>query len=116
VGQSYTSKEIARMLGLSPSTVDNHIRAAMERLNVTDRAQAARMSRAAQDAHFGESSVNMPISSRSVFRLPPLGGVPNDISPRRRIWHVIQIALLGVMAMAATVVTIAGLVKLFGDR
>ena len=38
----YTSKDIARQLGSSPHTVDNHIKAAMARLGASSRFDAAR--------------------------------------------------------------------------
>ena len=113
VGHGFTSKEIGRQLGLSPSTIDNHVRSAMERLDVSDRAAAARAIR-----EQGEEPVTPAPNvdsglPRSPFLLPPLGGELNLLSMRRRVWHIVQIALLGVMGMAAAVFTIAGLVHLF---
>jgi DNA-binding CsgD family transcriptional regulator len=43
VGRGATSKQIARELGISPSTVDNHVRLAMERLDTKSRIEAARI-------------------------------------------------------------------------
>lgn len=42
VADSFNSKEIARVLGLSEHTVDNHLRAAIRALGVSTRRQAAR--------------------------------------------------------------------------
>jgi DNA-binding CsgD family transcriptional regulator len=39
----HTSKDIARQLGISPHTVDNHIKAAMARLGAASRIDAARL-------------------------------------------------------------------------
>ncbi len=38
-----SSKDIAKKLGLSPHTVDNHIKTAIQRLNVGNRREASRM-------------------------------------------------------------------------
>jgi DNA-binding CsgD family transcriptional regulator len=40
---NYSSKGIARDIGASPHTVDNHIKAAMQRLGVSSRFEAARL-------------------------------------------------------------------------
>ena len=45
VGDGYTSKEIGRHLEISPATVDNHVRAALDTLRVENRAEAARLLR-----------------------------------------------------------------------
>lgn len=112
VAQGFTSKEIGRQLGLSPSTVDNHIRSALERLNMSDRMAAARAVRAmTADGEQQTSGTDTP--APSLFALPPLGGTINSLSVRRRVWHIVQIALIGIMGMTAAVITIAGLVNLF---
>lgn len=129
VGEGFTSKQIARELALSPSTVDNHLRAALERLGLnsrTDAARALRSARREQDESPGpaadadEAVVPPPIIQptapsglRGWLRLPRLGGVENRLSLGQRYFHVGQIALLGTMIMAALVLTIAGLVHLF---
>ena len=115
VAQGKTSKEIGRLLSLSPSTVDSHIRIAIERLGSRDRMSAARQVFFDMNAKNAVlNSVSEPIISRSMWVLPPLGGVVNRLSARRRMFHIIQIALFGIMGMTAAVVTIAGLVNLFG--
>jgi len=43
VGQNHSSKEIASLLGISPHTVDQRIRIALERLGVERRGEAARL-------------------------------------------------------------------------
>lgn len=118
VGQGYTSKEIGRQLGLSPSTVDSHVRSALERLNMSDRAEAARLfQRGHQSSVEPVPLMRMPDPApRSLFSLPPLGGHVNNLSVRRRVWHIVQIALIGIMGMTAAVITIAGLVNLFSKR
>jgi len=129
VGEGFTSKQIARELALSPSTVDNHLRAALERLGLNSRTDAARALRSAQGEQGDVSGMAMDASEavvppltiqstapsrlRGWLRLPRLGGVENRLSLGQRYFHVAQIALLGTMTMAALVLTIAGLVHLF---
>lgn len=117
VAEGRTSKEIARTLKLSPSTVDNHVRAALERLGLNNRADAARLMQASSSAALAPALPEEPIGADrepfGLFRLPPIGGAENRLSLRRRYVHVIQIALLGTMGMTAVVMTIAGLVQLF---
>lgn len=103
VAQRHTSKEIGRALSLSPSTVDNHIQAAMERLGVRSRAEAVRLLNGD-----GASGGN---ASRQWF--PPIGGTPNRGSLAQRYSQVVLVALLGTMTMAAITITIAGVVHLF---
>ncbi|MHA3840999.1 response regulator transcription factor [Sphingomonas aestuarii] len=103
VARQHTSKEIARALNLSPSTVDNHIQAAMERLGVRSRADAVRLLS-------GDIAGRSDASRRW---LPPIGGQLNRGSIARRYSQVMLVALLGTMVMAAIVMTIAGIVHLF---
>jgi DNA-binding CsgD family transcriptional regulator len=115
VAKGYTSKEIGRQLGLSPSTIDSHVSGALERLNMSDRGEASRLVRESQKLNRSAMPTG-EASGRSPLRLPPLGGVENNLSPRRRVWHIVQIALIGIMGMTAAVITIAGLVNLFSGR
>jgi DNA-binding CsgD family transcriptional regulator len=118
VAQGFTSKEIGRQLGLSPSTIDAHLSGALDRLNLSDRAEAARRFRESQHVRHvtPQQTQVVELAERSSFRLPPLGGQVNNLSARRRVWHIVQIALMGIMGMTAAVVTIAGLVNLFSGR
>lgn len=136
VAQGLTSKEIGRSLALSPSTVDNHIHAVIERWSCSNRAEAARLFEARRTAtgpitaykvepgdHEAVREVAIPSEAAEaiiqisllakIFSLPPLGGRPNMLSLRRRYYHVVQIALLSIMGLAAAIVTISGLVHLF---
>jgi DNA-binding CsgD family transcriptional regulator len=120
VADGLTSKEIGRRLSLSPSTVDNHIRSALERLNVTDRSVAARAVRQSWNTEndsaspdIGATAERAGVAQLSLLQFPPLGGAVNRLSAYVRIWHIVQIALIGIMGMAAAVLTIAGLVGLF---
>lgn len=136
VAVGYTSKQIGRQLNLSPSTVDNHLNAALERLGVDSRAVAARIfMEGNQNTGFSPQSGGL-IDSRlpnadhgvrfddqastasndilsSLLRVPPLGGRENKLSRRRRYYHVVQIMILALMAFSAVTVTIAGVVHLF---
>lgn len=40
VAQHFSSKEIARLLGVSPTTVDSHVAAALARLGIANRREA----------------------------------------------------------------------------
>jgi DNA-binding CsgD family transcriptional regulator len=138
VAKGHTSKEIGRILNLSPSTVDNHLNIVLERLGVDSRIAAARLF--TQQNEFVKHSL-IPISRWNdrhnadegkserastaqedrgqimppLFSIPPLGGRNNNLSQRRRYYHVIQIMLLALMAFSAATVTIAGIVHLFSE-
>lgn len=128
VGQGMTSKQIARELGISPSTVDNHIHAVVDRLGAINRIEAARMvvladSERKRAVENGDEPADFQIPNQEYFRqpstafrlwrLPPLGGSRNTIGVTARFLHVAQIALLGTMVFAAITATIAGIVNLF---
>lgn len=129
VGQGFTSKEIARRINVSPSTVDNHIRSALVRLGMNSRMEAARGLRAIEAPEtdmigscdgVGETTGRLNHLAqpdvphqRHPLRLPPLGGERNALSLQRRFFHVGQVALLAVMSLAALTITIAGIVNLF---
>jgi DNA-binding CsgD family transcriptional regulator len=134
VAAGYTSKQIARQLNLAPSTVDNHLNAALERLGVDSRALAARIfvhgnqgfvtsdplvAQLPDDSRtsaFGQSgSANNNDDMASLFSIPPMGGRDNKLSQRRRYYHVVQIMILALMAFSAVTVTIAGIVHLFSQ-
>ncbi len=118
VAKGLTSKEIGRELGVSPSTVDNHIRAAIDRLGARNRQHAARMIRTAEAARANPEQSAVPITEAqrseefTWWKLPPLGGRPNTLTPTQRIYHILQIALFAVVAVSAAILTIAGVVHI----
>jgi DNA-binding CsgD family transcriptional regulator len=138
VAYGYTSKQIARQLNLSPSTVDNHLNAALERLGVDSRALAARIfvygnQSILPDPQVMQPNFDGPLNDRPsqgfgqgeprksdstialLFSIPPMGGRGSKLSQRRRYYHVVQIMILAVMVFSAVTVTIAGIVHLFSQ-
>jgi DNA-binding CsgD family transcriptional regulator len=123
-----TSKEIARRIGVAPSTVDNHIRSAAARLQVSSRRDAVRaFLRESAPAVRPDSGDNLLPLKRDSFPdrvsggehpwgLPPFGGRPNRLELSRRLMLVLQIALLGTMVLAAITFTITGIVQVLGRR
>ncbi|HWV60473.1 MAG TPA: helix-turn-helix transcriptional regulator [Sphingopyxis sp.] len=129
VRNGLTSKEIGRLLSLSPSTVDNHLNAATERLGCSSRAIAAQILEMAEqfagqpladhERKFNKNSsaysggTTAPPTSRRSYFLPPLGGSPNEETTLRRITHIGLIAIAATMAFAAITITVAGIIELF---
>lgn len=113
-----TSKEIGRELGISPSTVDNHLRVVAAKLHVGNRREAIRQLADSQD--FTEALIRdvpdfsplpvPPIVKTGLF--PPLGGSVNSLPPSTRLAMVVRIALAGTMALAAITTTISGVVAI----
>lgn len=135
VAKGHTSKQIGRILNLSPSTVDNHLNAAVERLGVGSRVEAARLfvtqNQDVRSTHERTGGIRQQSGGMEIFdigsetnrekralfptafSIPPVGGKINRLSQRRRYYHVIQIMLLALMAFSAATITIAGIVHLF---
>lgn len=111
--EGLTSKEIARRMRLSPSTVDNHIRAASARLGASGRREAVRLLKRGTSAatEVSELSKGSP-EIRSFLIVPPLGGVRNQLSVPMRLTSVFQVMLMGTAVMAAALFTISGLVEI----
>ena len=84
VDRHYSSKEIASKLGISPHTVDQRIRGALEKLDVERRGDAARMVA-------DELSVDHPIYQRLIHQSPyidPAAGLgQEDGTVRTQIRH-----------------------------
>jgi DNA-binding CsgD family transcriptional regulator len=121
ISQGLTSKEIARRLNVSPSTVDNHVSSALARLGVRTRAEAVRLLKGGMPERWQEpvgeleAPVDAPdqmIGEPASWHLPELGGRRNTMPLTRRYIAVIQIALLGIMVLAAATFTIVGVVNL----
>lgn len=129
VAQGYTSKQIGRRLAISPATVDNHVRAALEILQVEGRAEAARslIAREAgqpltsQPPSLAEPADAAPIPAASDLSrrywwkrlVPPLGGTYNDLSWESRNAAILRIALFGFVVLTLVTLGIAILLWAF---
>jgi DNA-binding CsgD family transcriptional regulator len=132
VAQGYTSKEIGRQLSLSPSTVDNHVLAAMQVLDAPSRAVAARKFAAHDDrqkipsqspalANAANSTILQPVAEASswarlgrlAFELPPIGGQRNDLGWTERTFRILQVAVLSLGVFLSLALLIAGAFSIF---
>lgn len=127
VAQGYTSKQIGRQLGISYSTVDNHLQAATKELNVSGRSEAARLlantevplgTRQEMPSYppsivgVGVLEDNDPAIKQRDWRqrvltaFPPVGGRLNDFSPSQRLFALGRIAFLSSLTFIACVLVI----------
>jgi hypothetical protein len=123
VAEGYTSKEIGRRLGIAYSTVDNHLLAAVQILEVTGRAEAARqllhheqllgqeLPRQSEGlaASVGPFDDRLQATEAQGMRrtlLPPIGGHENDLSPSQRVFAIARIALFATLVFVACVIVI----------
>ena len=107
-----SSKEIARTLGVSPSTVDNHILQALQKLEVHSRRDAIRLL-SPNRRHNGltELSKQFGVASRQSF-LPPLGGISNQATSSQRLLQIFGIGIISVLVVIAVILTISGAIHL----
>ncbi|WP_164117433.1 helix-turn-helix transcriptional regulator [Sphingorhabdus sp. Alg239-R122] len=131
VGDGYTSKEIARLLDISPSTVDNHLHAAVTVLQAANRAEAARFFRDSasrqklpsqpESIADPQKSSNLRASEqneqrslfRQMFTLPLLGGKPNQLETGRRVLGILQIAVISLVIFTAIALITSGVLAVF---
>jgi DNA-binding CsgD family transcriptional regulator len=132
VAQGYTSKEIGRKLGLSPSTVDNHILAATQAIGAVSRGEAARLLASTEArqklpsetlalAEPGLSGLLSPSADgtghmgigQRLLSLPPVGGQENDLDATERTLRIVQVAAVAFGTMMSLALLIAGALKLF---
>jgi DNA-binding CsgD family transcriptional regulator len=136
VGQGFTSKEIGRLLDLSPSTVDNHITTAVQALEATNRGEAARhlggfetgselrQKLPRQSGDLADAPKDAMLSTEAgadgwnpqghqLFTLPPVGGKPNDLDGTSRTLRILQVAVLAAATAIALTILIAGLFRTF---
>lgn len=127
VAEGRTSKEISRALGISPATVDNHVRDALALLQVETRAEAARqliafdrgepltsqlISQADGIAGSGGATAvshaaGGPRRGWRELLIPPLGGTRNTQRPEGKIVAVIEVATLGFASLFVLTLGIA---------
>ncbi len=136
VAQGYTSKEIGRLLAISPATVDNHVRDALGILQVASRAEAARLLAAAEQETPADPGYDQPLisqlsrlaeplpadpqagpadSPRRRWRdrlIPPLGGARNSLGPEARLFAIIQVAVLGFASLFILTLGVAAILWL----
>lgn len=138
VRNGLTSKQIARELGISPRTVDQHIAAVIDILQVNNRMAAvtrlqelgldhpgekqggglARPSAEADKKHgnlanaISVGKVSQSANRTSVAIFPVLGGRANSASPRQRSRWMVRIAIIAIMASCMVVLTILGVSEL----
>lgn len=133
VAQGFTSKEIGRLLDLSPSTVDNHVTAAVQQLGAANRGTAARelidlelrQKLPSQPQTLAQSEQNAILATdvgdaggsghaRQFFALPPVGGKRNDLDGASRTLRILQVAVLATASVIALTILVSGLFRTFG--
>lgn len=105
-GEGLSSKEIGRLLGISPSTVDNHIHFAVAKLNAKNRWEAARLLQP-------ERQQNGAKPTKLGRLVPPLGGSPNTLNIRGRLVQILAIGTISIIALTSFVILVLGAVAVF---
>ncbi|RDV01608.1 LuxR family transcriptional regulator [Sphingorhabdus pulchriflava] len=133
VAQGFTSKEIGRLLDLSPSTVDNHVTMAVQLLGAPSRGAAARALASAEVGQYlpsqspeladsGDSAMNPSKAEGKVqanfgqrlLVLPPVGGKKNDLDGTSRTLRILQVAVLATASAIALTILISGFFRTLG--
>jgi DNA-binding CsgD family transcriptional regulator len=134
VSDGYTSKQIAKFLSISPSTVDNHIRSALRTLNVENRAEAARalkrfetsqqLTSQATDVDQLDVCTQLSVltaATASVNSHPtkawavvPIGGIQNNLNVSGKTLAILQVAGISLTALLALSILLAGALRVFG--
>lgn len=106
-GEGLSSKEIGRLLGISPSTVDNHIHAAMTKLHARNRWHAAQL------LHPNPRKDELGVPPKGAV-VPPIGGRLNNLPIRQRLTQVLTIAAMSLIALTSAYVVVLGAIAVFG--
>jgi len=133
VARGFTSKEIGRLLDLSPSTVDNHVTAAVQQLGAPNRGAAARaladlelgQKLPSQPQHLAQSDQTAILATETggtgwsrtalqLLDLPPVGGKRNDLDGTSRTLRILQVAVLATASVIALTILVSGLFRTFG--
>lgn len=130
VGRGMTSKEIARDLDLTPSTVDTYVTHAIAQLGASNRREAARLlARSERSEDFGSQPAALASrgsaailstsagSSNSTFKrlfgLPPVGGETNELGWAERHYAIFKVGAVGITVIVGLTLVIAGLLWVF---
>jgi DNA-binding CsgD family transcriptional regulator len=128
VAKGFTSKQIGRKLGISHSTVDNHILLATQTLGVADRREAGRLvTNAGQQLPRHPASLPEPENSAilsgreglgqpatgNVRLLPPVGGQLNEQTLGHKTIQILSIAVLSTLAVISLALIVSGAFKAF---
>lgn len=100
-----SSKEIGRTLGISPTSVDTHIRRAREKLSVEDRYVAAQMLAAWERDGASAAPHLSPTQAWRGWAIPPLA----SLNLVQRLLLVILGAIVGAIAFGALLTAMAAL-------
>lgn len=136
VDDHHTSKEIARLLGISPFTVDQRLDAARRKLSAATRKDAAKIFAAIEQRTISEPLVyetqhlerqQYPASQdgppsrvgQAVAKIaarvsvPPIGGERHDLSRKDILVQSLNIAFFSTVAFAFVVAVLTGTFRLF---
>lgn len=128
VGRGMSSKEIAIETGLTPLTVDTYLKAAISKLGVSNRREAARMF-AEMEASRGLGSPSPMVAAslpepqsrdataaggwRHHVALPPLGGRWNELDWVARTFAILRIATVSAVVVIAIALLVAAAMATF---
>jgi DNA-binding CsgD family transcriptional regulator len=136
VDDHHTSKEIARILGISPFTVDQRLDAARRKLGAASRKDAAKLFAAMEQDGISDPFVyeaqrleqqgrtgisgssphrSEPIFERmsSLVSIPPIGGERHELSKKEILVQSLNIAFFSTLVIALVVVVLTGTLRLF---
>jgi DNA-binding CsgD family transcriptional regulator len=137
VDNHHTSKEIARLLGISPFTVDQRLDAARRKLKAASRKDAAKIFAAFEKGTLSEplvyepqrlepagfSDISMLPPNRveqlaalflSLLSVPPIGGERHELSKKEILVQSLNITFFSTLVIAFVVVVLTGTLRLFG--
>ena len=135
----HTSKEIGRILGISPFTVDQRLDAARRKLNAASRKDAAKIFAAIKHESISEQFVYEPqcLAQHAVadipnpppsrverveqafsrlswlLSVPPIGGERHESSKKEILVQSLNIAFFSTLVIAIVVVVLTGMLELF---
>ncbi len=133
----HTSKEIARILGISSFTVDQRLDAARRKLDAASRKDAAKIFSAMDDKKLSQPFVyepqrlehqtandhsRTPLSRveqlfskvSSTISVPPIGGRRHELSKREIIIQSLNIVFFSALIVSLVAIVLMGTMRLFG--